>query len=136
MVVVREVFRSSGDVRTEQVHRELVGKMCRIDDWDCNRAILVDEGTHTDLLHTTLSVDAHRAGTCKAEVRSKGPEPGGDEVVVVLQANQRVVAGRILGAPPVSVAGSVATHEGVVHIQRPLETFPAHELINARDELE
>ena len=123
VVVVGEVSSGRSDIDSEQINVEVISVLCLVDDRNGDGAVFVDPGSDGDLLNTALSIDADGTGTGEAEVRGKGPETGGDEVVVVVETDQCVVAGCVLSAPPMDVPGGVADGEGFVHVHGPLETL-------------
>lgn len=123
MTVVRQIRRGRRHVGSEQIDRQVVGEMCRVDHRHRHRAVGVHVRADVHLFHAALGVDPDRARPGETEVRGKSPEAGGNEIFVVLQSDQGVVAGGVLSAPPMSVSRCVAVDEGIVHVQCPLETF-------------
>lgn len=104
MRIIRQKSRRSRDVDPKQINREIIRKVRRIDNGHRNSAISIHICAHIHLLDTRLRIDAHSARSREAEIRRKSPQASRDEVVVVLQPDERVVASGILRAPPVRVA--------------------------------
>jgi len=123
VVIVGKVSSGRSNIDTKQINVEVVSVLRLVDDRNGDGAVFIDPGSDGDFFHTALSVDADSAGTSEAEVRGKGPETGGDEVVVVVETDQCIVAGRVLRAPPMDVPGGVADGEGFIHVHGPLETL-------------
>ena len=84
------------------IHPHALREVRCVDHGHGNSPVAVHERRHVDVLGIAAGVHSHRARTCEAEVACEGPEAGGDAVGVAVEADQGVVAGRVLGAPPLA----------------------------------
>lgn len=144
MLIVSQETRSTRDIDTEQVDRQIVREVRCIDYRNSNCSVRIDIGADVDFFYAALGINADRAWASETEVGCEGldrnmsvtgsnitggvgvdtyPESCGNEVIIVLQADQSVVTSRVLRAPPMRVAGCITVSESVVHVDRPLKPF-------------
>lgn len=104
MLVVSKIRRGLRGIDPCEVNRQLIRDMGSIHHGHGDGAVTVDVGANIERFDITRGLDAHRPGPREAEVARERPQPGRDEVAVAIQADQGVVARRVLRAPPVRVA--------------------------------
>lgn len=101
MRIVREISASLRQApQPPQIHPHTLRKVRCVDYGHGNGPVGVHERRDVDVFGRTAGVDTHRARAGETEVASESPEAGGDGVGVAVEADEGVVAGCVLGAPP------------------------------------
>jgi hypothetical protein len=104
--VIRKIRTSLRQMpQSRQIDFDTLSEMRRVDHRHSDCAIFVHKRRYINVLGVAAGVYAYGTGASEAEVACESPQAGGDLVGVAVEADQSVVAGCVLCAPPVRVAG-------------------------------